>query len=198
MHSQRSCRSSVSPSLPTTSPSQLANLRAVDVVVVDPALVAGVVGRVDVDALHLPGVARQQRLERVQVVALHDQVAAVAVAAGQFRHRLQQTEGHVLVVLDDGFLADPVQCRHSHLLALGAAPAFGSAYPLLEFLLGAQHGPPEAVQTSRIVLRCTVPVLQSRDDFLFSLTYLPRAQTTSASMNFQCPLNKLILMVRNT
>jgi len=93
-----------------------ADLRAVDVVVVDPALVAGVVRRVDVDALHLAGVARQQGLERVQVVALHDQVAAVAavvVAAAELWHRLQQAERHVLVVLDDGFLADPVQCGHS-------------------------------------------------------------------------------------
>jgi hypothetical protein len=107
-----------------------ANLRAVDVVVVDPALVAGVVGRVDVDALHLPGVARQQRLERVQVVALHDQVAAVVALTpgpspggrgeGQFRQRLQQAERHLLVVFDDGLLADPVECGHRWLCILCA------------------------------------------------------------------------------
>ena len=48
--------------------------RAVHVVVVDPALVAGVVGRVDVDAIHAPGVAREQRLQRVQVVAVDNQI----------------------------------------------------------------------------------------------------------------------------
>lgn len=96
----------------------LANLRAVDVVVVDPALVAGVVRRVDIDALHLPRIARQQGLQRVQVVALHDEVAgrigaAVGIAARQRRHRLQQAERHLLVVFDDGFLADPVQRGHA-------------------------------------------------------------------------------------
>ena len=55
----------------------LANLRAVDVVVVGPALVARVVRRVDVDTLDLPRVARQQRLQGVQVVALDDEVALI-------------------------------------------------------------------------------------------------------------------------
>ena len=53
-----------------------ANLRAVDVVVVNPAFVAGVVRRVDVDAFDLPGVTRQQGFQCVQVVALNDEVAA--------------------------------------------------------------------------------------------------------------------------
>ena len=48
----------------------VAHHRRVDLVVVNPPLVAGVVGRVDVDALHLPGIAWQQRLERVQVVEI--------------------------------------------------------------------------------------------------------------------------------
>ena len=50
------------------------SIRGLDVVVVDPAFVAGVVGRVDVDALDLAGVVRQQRLERVEVVAVDDEV----------------------------------------------------------------------------------------------------------------------------
>lgn len=41
----------------------------------------------------------------MQVVALHDEVAAVRFAARQLRHRLQQAERHVLVMFDDGFLA---------------------------------------------------------------------------------------------
>ena len=57
--------------------------------------------------------SRRQGLERVQIVALHDHVAAGGIAARKFRHRLQQAERHFFVVSDDGFLADPVQCRHS-------------------------------------------------------------------------------------
>ena len=37
----------------------LLDLRVIDIIVVDPALVAGVVGRVDVDALHLALILRQ-------------------------------------------------------------------------------------------------------------------------------------------
>ena len=89
-----------------------ANLWAIDVVVVHPALVAGVVRRVDVNALHLTGITRQQGFQGVQVVALHNQVATVSVAAGQLRHSLQQAKRHLFVVLDDGIFADPVQCGH--------------------------------------------------------------------------------------
>ena len=45
-----------------------ANPRVIDVVVVDPALVARVVGRVDVDALHLTAIARQEGFEGFEVV----------------------------------------------------------------------------------------------------------------------------------
>ena len=51
----------------------VADFWAVDRVVVDPIFVPRVVGRVDVDALHLPGVIRQKCLERQQVVALHQE-----------------------------------------------------------------------------------------------------------------------------
>ncbi len=47
---------------------------AVHLVVVGPALVAGVVGRVDVDALDAASVAGQQGFERVEIVAVNDQV----------------------------------------------------------------------------------------------------------------------------
>ena len=91
----------------------LADERAVDVVVVGPALVAGVVGRVDVDALDLPGVVREKGLEGFKVVALDDQVAAAGVAAGEVRHVFEQAEGHLLVMVYDGFFSDPIQCGHS-------------------------------------------------------------------------------------
>jgi len=46
----------------------------------------------------------------MQVVALHDQVAAGRAAARQFRYRLQQAKRHILVVRDNGVFADPVEC----------------------------------------------------------------------------------------
>lgn len=48
---------------PDNLPEPLADFRAVDVVVVDPVFVAGVVRRVDVDALDLARVVREQSLE---------------------------------------------------------------------------------------------------------------------------------------
>jgi hypothetical protein len=89
------------------------DLRAVDIVVVDPALVTGVVRRVDVNALHLAGVSGEQRLQRVQVVALDNQIAAVGHAAGQIGHRFEESERDVLVVFDHGVFADPAQGGHS-------------------------------------------------------------------------------------
>ena len=47
---------------------------AVYVVVVYPTFVARVIGRVNVNALHAPGVLRQQRFERFQVVAVNDEI----------------------------------------------------------------------------------------------------------------------------
>lgn len=54
----------------------LLELHAGEVVVVDPALVSRVVGRVEVDAVHETGVGRKQALECEEVVAFDDGVAA--------------------------------------------------------------------------------------------------------------------------
>lgn len=86
----------------------LTDQRAVDVVVVGPALVACVVRRIDVDALHLPRVVRQQRFERDKVVALHDEIAVSRLAAGKLRHVFQQMKRHLQMMIDDSFLAYPV------------------------------------------------------------------------------------------
>ena len=48
--------------------------RAVHSIVVGPALVAGVVGRVDVDAFDAAGVAGQQGFECLEVIAVDDEV----------------------------------------------------------------------------------------------------------------------------
>lgn len=70
----------------------LADKRAVHVVVVSPSLVAGVVWRINIDALHLSGVIWQQRLERDKVVTLHNQIALTRIAAGKFGYILEQNE----------------------------------------------------------------------------------------------------------
>jgi hypothetical protein len=87
----------------------LFELRLGEVVVVDPPLVAGVVGRVDIDALDFARVSREQRLERQQVVPLDDQVS-IKRRLGPFGQQrelgieLQPVMGHRVVIgLDDGF-----------------------------------------------------------------------------------------------
>jgi len=50
----------------------LAHERGVDSVVVAPALIAGVVRRVDEDAVHFPCVTREERLESVEIVAVEE------------------------------------------------------------------------------------------------------------------------------
>ena len=94
----------------------VAHHRRVDLVVVNPALVAGVVGRVDVDALHLAVKGRQQRLERLQVVALDDEIVvqARALADPARLYRLQLAErDDEMVVLHQRF-AFELECRHGN------------------------------------------------------------------------------------
>lgn len=87
------------------------------VVVVDPLLVAGVVGRVDIDALDLAGVGREQGFERQQVVPLDDQIAVQRRRLALVEHRelRVELEGVVrdrVVVGLDGRLAFEVQGGH--------------------------------------------------------------------------------------
>ena len=96
-------------------PEPLPDARVVYVVVVDPSLVAGVVRRIDVDAVNLALVLRQQRLERLEVVAVDDHVPAVRPAAVQHAllgNALKHAIGHVTMVVDHLVLAHPVQSRH--------------------------------------------------------------------------------------
>ena len=46
----------------------LFDFRVIDIVVVDPALVAGVVGRIDIDALDAPLIPGQQRFQGFQII----------------------------------------------------------------------------------------------------------------------------------
>lgn len=65
----------------------LLDLRCIDIVIIDPAFVARVVGRIDVDAFYLARVAGQEGFERVQVVSFDDQIATLGIAAAQCRVR---------------------------------------------------------------------------------------------------------------
>ena len=51
----------------------------VDVVVVNPALVAGIVGRINVDALDFSFVLGQQRFESLQIIPVNNHVFAAIV-----------------------------------------------------------------------------------------------------------------------
>ena len=101
----------------------LAHHRRVDVVVVGPALVAGVVGRIDVDALDLMLVDRQQRLERRQIVAVHDQVVVQAGRPAQplVRRRPQIVERHGEMQILDERPALEAQRRHYRPLRVSCA-----------------------------------------------------------------------------
>lgn len=102
-------------------PKPFADLRAVDIVIVAPALIARIVWRINVDTLHLPGVSGQKRLEGVQIIALHEQIAGIA-AMRKFRDWLKQTERHLFMMADDSFLANPLQYWHLKPLLLIACP----------------------------------------------------------------------------
>jgi hypothetical protein len=56
---------------------------------------------------------QQQSLESQQVVALDQQVAAAGVADGELPVAPQRVVGNLPVVVDDGFLAYPIQRRHN-------------------------------------------------------------------------------------
>ena len=82
--------------------------RGVDVVVVRPTLVAGVVRRVDVDALDLSVVRRQEGFQRREVVAFNDQIV---VQAGPVADALGP-DGNPLVI------------RHAEMVVLDEDAAF--------------------------------------------------------------------------
>ena len=92
----------------------LLHFGAVDGIVIHPVLVAGVVRRVDVDALHLSGVVGQKGLEGQKVVALHQQVAAARVAHRKAAIAPQQVVRHLPVMVHHRLLPDPVQSWHAN------------------------------------------------------------------------------------
>ena len=88
------------------------DLRGVHLVVVNPTFVAGVIGRIDVDALYLARVFGQQRLEGMEIVPLDDEISRLRAAVRKGHIRLQQAERYFLMVADHRIFPDLVQCRH--------------------------------------------------------------------------------------
>ena len=95
----------------------LFDLRVIDIVVVDPALVAGVVGRINVDALDALLVPGQQCFQGFQIVAPDDHVlaAVVRICLSVFIKAvlaLQHPKRHFLMVIDDLAFSNPFKCWH--------------------------------------------------------------------------------------
>lgn len=103
-------------------PEPAPDLGVVDGVVVDPALVAGVVWRVDVDAFHPALELGQQAFQGFQVVAVDDAVVGGvrrrAFGRGEGRDLVEHPERHVVVVVDHLVFPYPVQCWHVFLVEL--------------------------------------------------------------------------------
>ena len=93
------------------------DLGVVDVIVIDPALVAGVVGRVDVNALDAPLIPGQQRFQGFQIIAPDDHVFAAVIFAVlsvfiKAVLALQHPKRHVLMVIDHLAFSNPFKCWH--------------------------------------------------------------------------------------
>jgi hypothetical protein len=85
---------------------------AVDVVVINPVFVAGVIGRVDVDAFDFSGVVGQEGFEGEEVVAFDEEVLGVCLAGGEGVVAAEQVVRDLAVVVEDGLLTYPVEGRH--------------------------------------------------------------------------------------
>ena len=87
-------------------PDPFLELRLREIVVVNPALVARVVGRVNVDALDFARVRRQQAFERNQIVTLNDEIPVERGLFGgrKFAVQLQCVMRHdTVITFDCGF-----------------------------------------------------------------------------------------------
>ena len=71
-----------------------------------------VVRRVDIDALHPPGIERQQRLEGLQVVTLNQDIARVRLPRRQVGHFFQQPIRHTGGGMEVFVSCQPVEGRH--------------------------------------------------------------------------------------
>ncbi|MFZ1830137.1 MAG: hypothetical protein WAW42_15545 [Candidatus Competibacteraceae bacterium] len=86
-------------------------------VVVDEIPVAGIVRRVDVDALDLAGVGHAQKAQSVEIVAFDDEIAKRRYATGQVRIEIQRHE----ILVDGFFMLDFVALPHQAEFRLAVA-----------------------------------------------------------------------------
>ncbi|WP_243403063.1 MULTISPECIES: hypothetical protein [Sphingomonas] len=73
---------------------------------------AGIVWRIDIDALHLPAIIGQQALERLQIVSVDQHVAAAGRTRGKRRVALQQAVRYGIGRLHVAVACQPVQDQH--------------------------------------------------------------------------------------
>jgi len=90
----------------------LANFWAINIIIVHPAFIPSIVGRVNINTLDLARVARQQCLKRMKVITLHNQVTAILATTIQFRNRFQKAIRHLFMMSDNGIFTDPVERGH--------------------------------------------------------------------------------------
>ena len=94
-------------------PQPCLDMRIVDIVVVHPFFVARVIRRINIDALHPPLIHRQQRFERIQIVAVDNHVAVVVSTVRRKGVLLfQRAERHIEMMIDDFIFSDPVKGWH--------------------------------------------------------------------------------------
>ena len=95
----------------------LLDFRVIDIIVINPALVAGVVGRIDIDALDAPLIPGQQCFQGFQIVAPDDHIfaAVIFVVLSIFIKAilaLQHPKRYFLMVIDDLVFSNPFKCWH--------------------------------------------------------------------------------------
>ena len=95
----------------------LPDLRIVDVIVINPAFIAGVIGRIDVDTFYSAFIPREQGFESFEVVTPDDHVLTAVVfivltSLIKAVFPVKYSERHILMMIDDLAFSDPVQCRH--------------------------------------------------------------------------------------
>ena len=73
---------------------------------------AGVIGRINKNAFYLSGIERQQGLKRVQIVALDQHVAGVAVTVAEIGDFLQQSIRHRTGCMEIVIARKPLQGGH--------------------------------------------------------------------------------------
>ena len=84
----------------------LLDLRIVDIVVIHPAFIARIIWRIDVDALNLSLIFRQQRFQRFQIISVNNHILTFISAISILL--IQNSVRYIHMMIDDLVLSDPV------------------------------------------------------------------------------------------